>query len=95
MTKREFLSGVSFKVKGFGEYKGANTYKYDDYIMEESRSSLDGRVLLTSYHCNIIKIGSKGFTGFTYIMDKKVCVKYKFEDLIPFVETDLVELERL
>jgi len=87
MTKQEFLSGVSFKVKGFGGYKGANTYKYEDCIVEESRSSIDERIILSSHHCNILKIGSKGFTGFTYVMDKRVNIKYRFEDLVVFEET--------
>ena len=95
MTKQEFLNGVSFKIKGIGNYKGASTYKYDDCIVEENRSSIDERIVLSSYHCNILKLGTKGFVGVAFIMGKKVLVKYKFEDLIPFVETDLVELERL
>jgi len=83
MTKEQFLSGVSFKVKGI-DYKGAETFKYDECIMKESRSSLDERVLYSGHHANVSKIGRIGFTGFTFIMNKKVIVKYKFEDLIVF-----------
>ncbi len=86
MTKQEFLNGVSFKVKGFGNYKGGNTYKYAECIVEESRSSIDDRVVLSSYHCNVLKIGSKSFSGVTFIMGKRVNIKYRFEDLIAYEE---------
>ncbi len=83
MKKEQFLSGVSFKVKGT-TWKGAETYFYDECIMKESRSSVDDEVLFRSHHCNVLKIGRTGFTGFVYVMSKKVNVKYKFEDLIVF-----------
>ena len=55
--------------------------------MKESRSSLPGEELLFSdYHFNIGKIGKVGFEGFVFMLhDKKVNIKYKFEDLIEFV----------
>lgn len=86
MTKEQFLNGVSFKVKGFGEYKGACTFRLVEghSIVEESRSYVDERVLLTSHLCNVTKIGTKGFEGFTFILSKKVKVKYRFEDLVEF-----------
>jgi hypothetical protein len=85
MTKQEFLNGVSFKVKGFSEYKGGSTFKYGiGCIVEENRSSIDDRVIITTHHCNVVKIGSKSFTGFTYIMGKRVNVKYRYEDLVVF-----------
>ena len=83
MTKEQFLSGVSFKVKGI-DYKGAETFKYDDCIMKESRSSIDEKVMYSAHHANILKIGKTDFTGFTFVMNKKVTVKYKFEDLVVF-----------
>lgn len=87
MTKQEFLNGVSFRIKGFSNYKGASTYKYDECIMEEMRSSNDNeKVIITKHHCNITKIGRTGFTSFAFVMSKKVVVKYKFEDLIKFEE---------
>jgi hypothetical protein len=86
MTKQEFLNGVSFKVKGYGNYKGGNTYKYAECIVEESRSSIDDKVVLSSYHCNVLKIGSKAFSGFAFIMGKRVNIKYRFEDLIAYEE---------
>jgi hypothetical protein len=86
MTREQFLSGVSFKVNGFNTYKGASTYKYDECIVEESRSSIDERVIITTHHCNVSKVGTKGFEGFTFVMNKMVKVKYRFEDLVQFVE---------
>jgi|LakMenE01Jun11ns_1017448.scaffolds.fasta_scaffold8447873_1 hypothetical protein len=85
MTKEQFLKGVSFKVKGL-TYKGAQTFFYDECIMKESRSSVDDEVLFKGHHCNVLKIGRTGFTGFTYVMSKKVVVKYRFEDLVIFEE---------
>jgi hypothetical protein len=84
MTRQEFLDGVSFKVEGFNTYKGASTYKYDECIVEESRSSIDERVIITTHHCNVSKVGTKGFEGFTFVMNKMVKVKYRFEDLVVF-----------
>jgi hypothetical protein len=84
MTREQFLSGVSFKVKGFNTYKGASTYKYDECLIEENRSSIDERVIVTSHHLNVSKIGTKGFEGFTFVMNKMVKVKFKFEDLVEF-----------
>jgi hypothetical protein len=86
MTKEQFLNGTSFRVKGFNTYKGASTYKYDECIVEENRSSIDGRVIITTHHLNVSKIGTKGFEGFTFVMNKMVKIKYKFEDLVEFVE---------
>jgi hypothetical protein len=84
MTKEQFLNGTSFRVKGFNNYKGGPTYKYDNCIVEENRSSIDERVIITNYHLNVSKIGSKGFEGFTFVMNKMVKIKYKFEDLVEF-----------
>jgi hypothetical protein len=92
MTKAEFLSGKCFTI-GAPTYKGANTYSYfygdrnNGCIMRQSRSSLDNRVVLNDYECNAPTVGSKSFTGFTYVLKKRVNVKYRFEDLIVFEET--------
>jgi len=85
MTREQFLSGVSFKVKG-PSYKGAETYYYDECIMKESRSSLDERVMYRGHHANVLKVGRVGFTAFSFVMEKKVTVKYRFEDLVEFKE---------
>ncbi len=86
MTKQDFLNGVSFKVKGFNNYKGATTYRYAECIAEEIRSSIDDRVIITSHHLNVSKIGTKGFEGFTFVMNKMVKVRFKFEELEEFKE---------
>ena len=86
MTREQFLSGVSFRVKGFNNYKGGSTYKYAECIEEESRSSIDDRVIVTTYHLNVSKVGTKGFEGFTFVMNKMVKVRFKFEELEEFVQ---------
>lgn len=90
MTAEQFLNGTSFTV-GAPRYKGAETFKYDNNgtggcIIRESRSSKDEKVLFISHECNIIKVGKIGFTGFSFVVKKKVNVKYKFEDLVVFEE---------
>lgn len=83
MTKQQFQDGLHFKIKGEVDYKGANTYYYEnDSICQASRSSIDERVVIEQYHMNIRKIGVSSFTGFTYIMNKKVVIRLKFDDLI-------------
>lgn len=85
MTKEQFTSRESFKVKGEGNYKGACTFKFNgDHLWKENRSSIDDSVLFTSYHLNIDKITNVGFEGFVYVMSKLVKVKYRFEDLVEF-----------
>ena len=85
MTREQFLSGASFRV-GFLSYKGAETYYYDECIMKESRSSINEEVIYKSHHANVIKLGRVGFTAFSFVMNKKVTVKYRFEDLVEFKE---------
>jgi len=88
MTREQFLNGTIFTV-GFVTYKGASTYSYNENagcIMRQSRSSLDERIVLNEYECNVPKITKTSFTGFTYVMKKKVVVRYKFEDLVVFKE---------
>lgn len=85
MTREQFLSGVSFKVKG-PSYKGAETYYYDDCIMKQSRSSIDEEVLYKGHHANVIKVGRVGFIAFSFVLNKKVVVKYRFEDLVEFIK---------
>jgi hypothetical protein len=86
MTREQFLNGTIFSV-GFLRYKGACTYSYDQNagcMMKQSRSSIDERIVLTDYECNVPKVTKTGFEGFTFVMKKKVVVKYKFEDLVEF-----------
>jgi hypothetical protein len=90
MTKEQFLNGTIFRIAG-PTYKGAETYSYnakDNYMSKQIRSSIDERVVLDDYACNVLKVGRLGFTGFTHVMRKKVVVKYKFEDLVEFIEEE-------
>jgi hypothetical protein len=85
MTKEQFLEGTSFKVISNVNYKGASTFKYDkECILRETRSSIDEKIMYNAYHLNIKKIGRLGFEGYVYVMNKKVNIKYKFEDLVVF-----------
>ena len=87
MTKEQFLSGTPFRVITGINYKGARTFKYDGKcLLHQSRSSIDERILFEDYHLNVSKVGSKGFEGFTYVMEKLVKVKYKYTELQEFVE---------
>ena len=87
MTKEQFLNGTKFYIGG-KNYKGASTYYFNGLgsISRQSRSSVDDRVVLDDYECNVDKVGRVGFTGFTFVMGKKVVVKFKFEDLVEFKE---------
>jgi hypothetical protein len=76
MTKEQFLSGTPFYV-GRKKYAGANTFSYDaqnNYMLKQSRSSIDERIVLNEYECNVDRVGRVSFTGFTYVMKKKVVV---------------------
>ena len=91
MTKEQFLNGTIFTI-GASTYKGACTYNDNESagcIMRQSRSSVNERVVLDDYECNVPKITKSGFEGFTYVMKKKVVVKYKFTDLVEFKEETL------
>ena len=88
MTREQFLNGTSFTV-GAPMYKGAETFKYDcGCIIRESRSSQTTAILFTGHECNIIKIGKVGFTGFDYVVGKRVNIKYRFEDLVEFKQEE-------
>jgi hypothetical protein len=86
MTKEQFISGTPFTI-GKQNYKGESTYYFDGgSISRQIRSSVDNRVALADYECNVLKIGRTGFEGYTFILKKKVVVKYRFEDLEEFKE---------
>ena len=87
MTKEQFLSGAPFYIKRKA-YKGDSTYYFNGAgsISRQSRSSIDERVVLDDYECNIFKMGRVGFEGFTFVMGKKVVVKVRFLDLVEFKE---------
>lgn len=92
MTKEQFISGAPFYI-GKKSYKGDSTFYYNKgHINKQVRSSIDEEVILDDYHCNISKVGRVGFEGFTFILGKRVQVKLKFADLIPFIsETSVGE----
>ena len=55
MTKDEFVAGKAFYV-GRKKYKGESTHYYDPSIgciCRQSRSSIDERIVLDDYACNI------------------------------------------
>lgn len=82
MTREQFLNGEYFRVE-VATRKGAPTFNYrPDNISQQIRAEQDGRIILDDYHCNVSKIGTKGFEGFTFVLGKRVKVKFKFEDLI-------------
>lgn len=86
MTKEQFLLGAAFYVER-KRYDGDSTYSYNaqnNYMLKQSRSSIDERVVINDYECNVSKVGRLGFEGFTYVMGKKVVVKHKFQDLVEF-----------
>ena len=86
MTREQFLNGAMFTI-GPRKYKGESTYSFGPgHITRQSRSSLDGRVVLNDYECNVDRVGRVSFTGFTYVMAKKVVVTYRFESLVEFEE---------
>jgi hypothetical protein len=86
MTSEQFINGVAFRVSG-PTYKGAETFRLmDGAVVRESRSSIDEKRLLFSYHCNVFNIGRVGFKGFSYVFNKRVNVNLRFEDLVEFIE---------
>ena len=85
MLKSEFKVGVVFKTQNkYGTVSSSN------YIL--SKSSVGNSLYLSSFepkypnlsqHClNIEKIGSKGFNGYAFVMDKLVKLRFDFKDLI-------------
>ena len=87
MTKQEFLSGKSFT---FVKNTGSNTFQYMAPFTELGEGSIqrnilssDGeRIILTDYEVNVSKLGSKTFTVYTYVLNKKVQLKYRYDELI-------------
>jgi hypothetical protein len=83
MTKQEFLSGKVFKVSNSIV---SNTYQFipsedgNGYIQKNIMSG--DRVILSDHEGNVTKIGTKTFEMFTFVMDKKVKLKYRFDELI-------------
>lgn len=84
MTKEQFISGTPFYINK-KTYKGDSTYYFDGgHISRQTRSSIDDKIVLDDYECNVTKTGRVGFTAFTFVMGKKVVVRNRFEDLVEF-----------
>ena len=90
MTKQEFLAGNPFSI-GLKYRKGDSTYYFtpseitSGSLSKQIRSGVDGRAITNDYHLSVDKIGTKSFIGFVYVMEKRVNIKYKFEDLKLYV----------
>ena len=86
MTKEQFLSGASFYI-GTKAYKGDSTYYFQNNIIcRESRSSIDERVVIDAYEANVYLTGKTYVEAYTYVLNKKVKVKLKYENLKAFEE---------
>jgi hypothetical protein len=96
MTKQEFLAGNPFSI-GLKYRKGDSTYYFTSSeitsgsLSKQIRSGVDGRVITDDYHLSVDKIGTKSFAGFVFVMEKRVNIKYRFEDLKSYVE-EIVEV---
>jgi hypothetical protein len=96
MTKQEFLAGNPFSI-GLKYRKGDSTYYFtpseitSGSLSKQIRSGVDGRIITDDYHLSVDKIGTKSFTGFVFVMEKRVNIKYRFEDLKSYVE-EIVEV---
>lgn len=81
MTREQFLNGVSFYLPNEMLRDEYITYKYqEEMILRESRNR-KGDVILRSYEANVENIKNKFAEAYTFILDKRVAVKLKFEDL--------------
>lgn len=88
MTKQDFLDGKSFRTLknnkiGNSSYLnvGSESRLYSNLIKEIRHSKTD-KVVLQDYHLNISKITDSFFTGFVFVVDKEVKVRYYFKDLV-------------
>ena len=81
MTREQFLNGVSFYLPNELLRDEYTTYKYqEEMILKESKNK-KGDVILRRYESNVKNIKTKFAEAYTYILDKRVTVKLKFEDL--------------
>ena len=89
MTKKDFLDGKSFRfldnnAKGYSTYRceGCNEFENSGALFREIRSNSTDEVLLTKYHLNITKVTTNSFSGFVFVVDKRVNVRYFFRDMV-------------
>ena len=73
ITKQQFKDGVQFKYRNT-TYKASHQ---DDGIYYISNFG--------GYVGNILKIGTKSFTIYTFVMGKKVTVKVNYSDCEPVI----------
>ena len=85
MTREQFLNGVSFKLPN-QLLRGANTYILDEETILQEVRLQDGTLLFREHEANIGKIGRLGFEAYTFVLDKKVNIKFKFEELEAYEE---------
>jgi hypothetical protein len=83
MTKQEFLSGKLFRVSNlrgnsfqFVAHEGHSEGSIQRNIMSGDE------IILFDHEGNVSKIGSKTFEMYTFVMNKKVKLKYRFDELI-------------
>ena len=81
MTKEQFLNGTSFYLPNEMLGDEDTTYKYqEEMILKETRNR-KGDVILRRYEANVENIKTKFAEAYTYILNKRVAVRLKFEDL--------------
>ena len=84
MTIEQFLNGTSFYLPNEILRDEDTTYKYqEEMILKETRNR-KGDVILRRYEANVGNIKNKFAEAYTYILDKRVAVKLKFEDLVEY-----------
>lgn len=80
MTREQFVNGTSFFLPNVA-LRSKDTYAYKEGIIVQETRDYEGKVLFTQHEANVAKIGRIGFEAYNYVMDKKVVLKFKFEDL--------------
>jgi hypothetical protein len=83
MTKQEFIEGKTF---GFPRIFGKYAYRGEE--SGELGLGIMVNVGINLYEANVEKIGSKTFTAFTFVLNKKVTIKARYEDLTLYVPKD-------
>ena len=72
ISKQQIKDAVPFKYKGL-KYTVKNTLDNDGYYVAD----------FTGYVGNVLKIGTKSFTMYTFVMSKKVVVKVNYSECEP------------
>jgi hypothetical protein len=68
ISKQQLLSGATFKFSNL---------KYQ-LVKDDDANYI--RSIYTGYVGNVVKIGTKSFTLYTYVMNRKVTVKVNYSD---------------